>query len=207
VNLEGDLYISKNIPYTIETLSIEFNRSIDQIKLALNVLMELQMLELTNENIYRIKNFAKHQNIKVKEKNESKPKNEDIKEEDVQVKENLKNETNYTEVKETDNKIRPNKVEYVRNGENSNLEVTNKDINKVEINMNNENINNNSQNTIPILLNTEKSKKKANNKKKNNNTLETTDDEPEDNPMFWFSDGNEARPLAEGERVVESWSF
>ena len=40
----------------------------DQIKLALDVLIELEMIELTEDNIYRVKNFAKHQNIKVKEK-------------------------------------------------------------------------------------------------------------------------------------------
>ncbi len=52
VNLEGDLYMSKNIPYTIETLAIEFNRSYDQIKLALDVFIELEMLEITNGSVY-----------------------------------------------------------------------------------------------------------------------------------------------------------
>jgi len=33
VNLEGDLYMSKNIPYTIETLAIEFNIDTAQIEL------------------------------------------------------------------------------------------------------------------------------------------------------------------------------
>jgi len=67
VNLEGELYVSKNIPYTIETLGIEFNRGEYQIKLALDVLIELEMIELTLDNIYRVKNFVKHQNIKVNE--------------------------------------------------------------------------------------------------------------------------------------------
>ena len=52
VDLEGDLYLSKSIPYTIETLAIEFNRGADQIKLALGVLIELEMIELTEDNIY-----------------------------------------------------------------------------------------------------------------------------------------------------------
>ena len=72
VNLEGDLYMSKNLPYTIETLAIEFNRDCKQIKLALDIFIELEMIELTEANIYRVKNFAKHQNIKVKEKIKSK---------------------------------------------------------------------------------------------------------------------------------------
>ena len=68
VNLAGELYLSKNIPYTIETLAIEFGREIEQVKLALDVLIELEMIELTEHNIYIVKNFAKHQNIKVKKK-------------------------------------------------------------------------------------------------------------------------------------------
>ena len=47
VNLEGDLYLSKSIPYTMETLAIEFNRDITQIKLALELLIELEMIEFS----------------------------------------------------------------------------------------------------------------------------------------------------------------
>ncbi|NFE96283.1 phage replisome organizer, partial [Clostridium botulinum] len=68
VNLEGKLYMSKSIPYTIETLAIEFNRGASKIELALNVFKDLEMIELSEDNAYRVKNFAKHQNIKVKEK-------------------------------------------------------------------------------------------------------------------------------------------
>jgi predicted phage replisome organizer len=68
VNLEGELFLSKNLPYTIETLAIEFNREASQIKLALELFIELQMIELNEANVYKVKNFAKHQNIKVKEK-------------------------------------------------------------------------------------------------------------------------------------------
>ena len=68
VNLEGSLYLSRNIPYTIETLAIEFNRDAEQVKLALNTLIDLEMIELVQDKIYRVKNFAKHQNIKIEEK-------------------------------------------------------------------------------------------------------------------------------------------
>ncbi|WP_242984791.1 phage replisome organizer N-terminal domain-containing protein [Clostridium beijerinckii] len=70
VNQEGELYMSRNIPYTVETLSIEFNREISEVKAALDVLMNLEMIEIVDNNIYKVKNFVKHQNIKVKEKNE-----------------------------------------------------------------------------------------------------------------------------------------
>ena len=85
VNLEGELYVSKNIPYTIETLGIEFNRGEYQIKLALDVLIELEMIELTLDNIYRVKNFAKHQNIKVKEKIKSTDNKEHIKNKEIKL--------------------------------------------------------------------------------------------------------------------------
>ncbi|NFH92008.1 phage replisome organizer [Clostridium botulinum] len=70
VNLEGALYMSSNIPYSAETLAIEFNRNINKVQLALNVFKDLEMLELSKDNVYIVKNFAKHQNIKIKQKAE-----------------------------------------------------------------------------------------------------------------------------------------
>jgi len=69
VNKEGELHLSSSIPYTVETLAIEFNRNVEQVKLALDVFLELEMIEVTKHNVYKVKNFAKHQNIKVKEQN------------------------------------------------------------------------------------------------------------------------------------------
>lgn len=83
VNLDGDLYLSKTIPYTAETLAIEFNRSVEKVKLALTVFMNLEMIEISKDNAYKISNFVKHQNIKVKEienKNENTNKNEKVNE-------------------------------------------------------------------------------------------------------------------------------
>ncbi|MBN1040015.1 hypothetical protein DVW12_15030 [Clostridium botulinum] len=68
VNLEGELYLSKSIPYTIETLALEFNRSAKKVALALKAFMDLEMVELTKDSVYRVRNFAKHQNIKSKKK-------------------------------------------------------------------------------------------------------------------------------------------
>lgn len=67
-NGEGELYMSRTIPYTVETLAIEFNRGNHEVKLALDLLIELEMVELTEEQLYKVKNFAKHQNIKEKVK-------------------------------------------------------------------------------------------------------------------------------------------
>ncbi|QAA33027.1 phage replisome organizer N-terminal domain-containing protein [Clostridium manihotivorum] len=85
VNLEGELFLSKNIPYTVETLAIEFNRDSGQVKLALELFIELEMMEFADGNVYRVKNFAKHQNIKVKEKEIGKSENHDMKNNDIQI--------------------------------------------------------------------------------------------------------------------------
>lgn len=68
VNLDGNLYMSKNIPYTLKTLAIEFNRDENQVKLALDTFIDLEMVEVVEENIYKVKNFAKHQKYQNKGK-------------------------------------------------------------------------------------------------------------------------------------------
>ena len=112
VNLEGDLYMSKTLPYTIETFAIEFNRTAEQIKLAIDVFMELEMIELSEDNIYRVKNFAKHQNIKVEEKIKSI--DEEVKNKEIVVEEALKNEIYNKTDKESENKTSQNEVEVVK---------------------------------------------------------------------------------------------
>ena len=70
VNKGGDLYFSTTKPYTVETLAVEFNREESEIELALGVLVDLEIIEVTENNLYRVKNFAKHQGIKSKESTE-----------------------------------------------------------------------------------------------------------------------------------------
>jgi len=214
VNLEGELYLSKNIPYTIETLAIEFNRDIDQVKLALDVLIELEMLALTEHKIYIVKNFAKHQNIKVKEKNKSMDSEEGIKNTEVEVKSEACNKD-----LEAENKISQNKVENVENSGGVNFTIVGNNISADEIynNQNDDNIisdknyerdkiDSNRKDNIPISLETEKSKKTYKTKK-NDKSLDTIEKETEDELICWSSDGDEDIPLREGERVVGQWSF
>jgi len=198
VNLEGNLYMSKNIPYTVETLAIEFNRGTYQVKLALDVLMELEMIELTRNNVYRVKNFAKHQNIKVKEESKSNNKEENIKNNEVLVKENSLNEV-------------------AVDSEKVSIDVATDEEEMVE--------NKTSEDKIPILLETKK-KKKSNKRKKKEENIETIDEDiedgindcfhngdedgesVEDDTISGFHDGDEeGRPLGEGECVVSVWSF
>jgi len=66
VNMDGYLCINENMPYTIGAFAIEFNRSIEEIELSIKALIDLEILELTEGKIYKVKNWAKHQNIKKK---------------------------------------------------------------------------------------------------------------------------------------------
>lgn len=51
--------------------------------MALDVLIELEMIELTEDKVYKVKNFAKHQNIKVKENTETIKNEEEINKKDA----------------------------------------------------------------------------------------------------------------------------
>ena len=208
VNLEGKLYMSKNIPYTVETLAIEFNRGFDPIKLALEVLIELEMIEITEDNIYRVINFAKHQNIKVKEKSTLNNKKENKNVDRVEEREDLKNEIHINEDKEEgyENELNPNEMKNVCNNDKGELEINNTshgDINRSD-NIINEKDNNNLQDRIPILLEVKKNRQGKKDTKKNF-TIEVNDEEIEDNQLDWIHD--EEIPLGKGEQIIAPWSF
>jgi len=210
VNLEGDLYMSKNIPYTVETLAIEFNRGIDQIKLALDVFMELEMIEVTEESVYRVKNFAKHQNIKVKDAVKAKKKEENINIKEVEIKETSKNEMVSNEREET--KKCENKIVEVKADKGHNLESDNMNINKTDNTICDGKNNNNLKDNKPIVLAEKKNKKADKSKGKNNQNTKNIDviemeEENEESSLIEFYEGDEPRPLGEDESVVAAWSF
>lgn len=68
-NDDGKVYISKNVPYSIETLSIIFARSKEDIECALNTLRDLNMIIIDDKSIIKIKNWTKYQCSKAAEKN------------------------------------------------------------------------------------------------------------------------------------------
>ena len=186
VNLEGDLYISKSIPYTLETLAIEFNRDIAQVKSALELLIELEMVELTEDKIYRVKNFAKHQNIKVKEK------------------ENLQNnEGNVKSINVPLNKS--SKVEINADNITTGSAAENVTVIKADNIPDDDRTRDNLKQNLPIALNFNKCVRK--NKKKKDDIIEIidSDEEKNDDSTNGFSEGD--RPLGEGESVISTWSF
>ena len=54
-NCGGYLYVTYNIAYTIKTLAIEFNRNIDEVKIALKVLKKLEMIEFTEDKVLKLR--------------------------------------------------------------------------------------------------------------------------------------------------------
>lgn len=215
VNREGDLFMSKNIPYTIETLAIEFNRDIDQVELALNVLMELEMIEVTEHKVYRVKNFAKYQNIKVKEKVESNKisnsaeiEKEEVRNEVIKNEEDLKNESQIaiSEDISAGSKVGENDAKSIKIDEEANLEITHKNINGKKEGMTKERESDNLKNNKSIPIEVKRGKGKGR-KKENASIIEAIDgdiDSINDNVSGFFQ---EERPLGKDERIIKSWTF
>jgi len=62
-NEDGKIYLSENIPYTDEMLSTIFNRQINTIRLALDILQKFGMISMNRYQHILINNWGKHQNV------------------------------------------------------------------------------------------------------------------------------------------------
>ncbi|AWK50014.1 hypothetical protein DIC82_02415 [Clostridium beijerinckii] len=67
-NAAGRIFLSENIPYTREMLSIIFNRPIELIEFALKMLEDLKMINIDENNIINILSWDKHQNVESMDK-------------------------------------------------------------------------------------------------------------------------------------------
>jgi predicted phage replisome organizer len=202
VNLEGELYLSKSMPYNIETLAIDFNRNITQIKFALDVFIELQMLELTEANVYKVKNFAKHQNIKVKEKDLSKNKETDANNIASALTEELKVEAVNNKDTESEDEPLENRESFSDASKELNLEVVNKaSTTDDSIAASNNVVKLQTDGTI--LLDTKKGRKK--NRKNKDIDINVTSEDILDEEANGFTDGY--KTLDKDESVILEWSF
>ena len=61
-NAGGFIFLTEKIPYTVDMLAHKFRRPIATVKLALEVLKRLDMIEFDDHRL-RIVNWEKHQNI------------------------------------------------------------------------------------------------------------------------------------------------
>lgn len=103
-NKDGCLYINDTMPYKLKTLAIEFDRTLDEIKLSFKVLRKLEMIELTEDKVFKVKNWAKHQNIdgleKIKKQNCERVARHRAKKKEQEEKKN-ENATNSNELKDS----------------------------------------------------------------------------------------------------------
>lgn len=78
-NDNGLIYLKKGVPYTKEMISILFNRPIEIIEKVLDILESFKLIEIYENNIIKICNWEKHQNIegmkRVREGNRERVKN------------------------------------------------------------------------------------------------------------------------------------
>lgn len=76
VNDNGLIYLNENVPYTKDMLAVLFNRPINLVMKVLELFQSFEMIEIYENNIIRICNWEKHQNIegmkKVREINREK---------------------------------------------------------------------------------------------------------------------------------------
>lgn len=177
VNLEGELYLSKTIPYTLETLAIEFNRDVDAVKSAFDVLMELEMVELTEDKVYKVKNFAKHQNIKVKEKDKLLVKEKVVDNKENEIKEGFSEKIKNSDDKDSDEKVIPIGLGHVKNNDanrktcadiDNDLKSRNEEVSITNDYMKENKISDSSENSEPMLYKIEKNNKVYKKKKKDN---------------------------------------
>ncbi|WP_238858857.1 phage replisome organizer N-terminal domain-containing protein [Clostridium sp. YIM B02569] len=223
VNQEGELYMSRNIPYTVETLSIEFNRDISEVKAALEVLMNLEMIEIVDNNIYKVKNFVKHQNIKVKEKNEIVKKDNVVK---VPQKADMSKNDSIEAISRNVIPIKgKGEVDTKENKDNgiALLEVGNSKSNSKNERDDNSNVveakkeESNQHNNSPVILEVKKNsskKKRRGSKKKNESDIkvydgdisdDTANKSNKDDLLCWISEGEIT--LGERETKIAEWSF
>lgn len=202
VNKEGELYMSRTIPYIIQFLAIEFNRDPEEIKLAMDLLIQLEMMEYTKEGVYIVKNFAKHQNIKIKEKDKEvvekiQEKKEVNKEKDI-PKESI------VEQQVAESKI-PEKERHNIKSENcTKIEVEESLSNKQEVNITElEDRKDLQQVKVESLSIKEHIGKKAEKKKRKNSVISR--EEEEEDPICTMTEGEYV--LGDGETIIRLFSF
>jgi len=100
INANGYIYLTENIPYTEEMLSTLFCKPLESIKFALKTLCDFQMIEIDSNNIIKILNWDKHQNIEGMERvrAQNRKRAENHREKKKQIEETTKG--NFEEVKE-----------------------------------------------------------------------------------------------------------
>ncbi|WP_297420160.1 phage replisome organizer N-terminal domain-containing protein [Clostridium sp.] len=225
VNLEGELFLSRNIPYTIETLAVEFNREVSEIELAIKAFIDLEMVEVTQDKIYKVKNFTKHQNIKTSKKAQNQDNVEEVEnnkekingkqivnDSNKNIGENVDKILESSDTKSETIAIENNEKEKLYEGsdnkhnENKVIDInTTNTKNAAAQNLNTEKLKNEGDSPDDILtpLSNEKVKNKSKPRKKEIiNEISVTDENEE---IIGFSEG--APPIGKDDKVLYTFSF
>ncbi|NFE95826.1 UNVERIFIED_ORG: hypothetical protein B2H95_00735 [Clostridium botulinum] len=156
-NANGFIFLSENIPYTDEMLSTIFCRPLTSIRLALKTLKDFGMIEVDEDNLIKITNWEKHQNVegldKVREQNKIRAKNYRDKKkqlkaadknEDIEDIEDISSSENEEEIVQNLNEINSNVTQKKRNVMQNENNVTVTEQNKRESKNQNQKKNKNS---------------------------------------------------------------
>lgn len=142
INAGGYIYLSENISYTEEMLATLFCKPLESIKYSLKTLCDFQMIEIDSNNIIKILNWEKHQNIegmeRVRAQNRSRVQNH--REKAKQIEKDTK-DNNEGEPKESNNSgvEQDNSCNDIKNKSNVTVTNQNKSESKKEIENKNEN--------------------------------------------------------------------
>lgn len=203
VNKEGELFMSRTIPYTIESLAVEFNREPEEIKLAMDLLIQLEMMEYTKEGVYIVKNFVKHQNIKIKEKDK-----EVVGKVEYKVEENkeeyIKKESK-DEEQVTESKVQEKEQHNINNENYTNAKIGDNLSNKQEVNIIEPEANKEVQKDCTKPLSMKKHIGKKAGKKKMKNSVISDEEEEDDVEVCSLTEGEYV--LGEGETLLRSFTF
>ncbi|NFL39750.1 phage replisome organizer N-terminal domain-containing protein [Clostridium botulinum] len=172
-NSNGFIFLGENIPYTDEMLSTIFCRPLTSIRLALKTLKDFRMIEVDEDNLIKIINWEKHQNVegmeRVREQNKIRAKN--FRDKKKQLKEPVKVKKNEeTEILDC------NGDKSVQNSEEVNSNVTELKSNVTELKSN---VMQNKNNVTVTKENKRESKNQ--NKKKIKNKRESKKETEEEN--------------------------
>ncbi|KFX57156.1 DnaD domain protein [Clostridium botulinum] len=183
-NSNGFIFLGENIPYTDEMLSTIFCRPLTSIRLALKTLKDFRMIEVDEDNLIKIINWEKHQNVegmeRVREQNKIRAKN--FRNKKKQLKEPIKvKENEETEILDC------NEDKSVQNSEEVNSNVTELKSNVMQ----------NKNNVTVTKENKRESKSKNQNKKKIKNKRESKKNTEEKNK-------NKSENKAENESKVKN---
>ena len=189
-DIEGRLYVTKNMPYTIEILAVEFNRTVEQIEKAIKVFINLNMVSREVNGVFKICNWAKYQDSS--RKNRRNKENNDVieinkYEEDEKNKDNSDYEfTQELEVSKSKPKEKINRIKKTKNVDNeSNSDLNENKVKIIDITNTNlvKNKNELGENKSESITNLKKKKTRLKRTKKvveNSNIIITDEDKMKD---------------------------